>query len=79
MKMNPISILQNFMKGGGNPQNLVMKAVNSNKNPMIFNLIQMAKSGNTQELEQFARNYMQERGRDFDTEFNQFMNNFKQG
>lgn len=76
---NPIDILKNFMMGGGNPQNLVMKAIGNNNNPMIRNLLNMAKSGDKQQIEQFARNYMNERGMDFDTEFEKFMSNFRKG
>jgi hypothetical protein len=78
--MNPIEILKGFMGNGGNPQVLVNKALGmvGNNNPMIANLVNMAKSGNTQGIEQFARNYMKERGMDFDKEFASFMNNFNQ-
>lgn len=74
---NPINILKSFMNGGGNPKNLVMKAIGGNNNPMIKNLIQMASSGNSKDIEQFARNYMSEKGIDFDTEFEKFMSNFR--
>lgn len=75
--MNPIEILKGFMGKGGNPQELVMKAIGmSNGNPMISNLVNMAKNGNSQGVEQFARNYFKERGIDFDKEFNSFMSNF---
>ena len=77
--MNPIDILKGFMGKGGNPQQLVQKAMlmNNNNNPMISNLISMAQSGNSQGIEQFARNYCKERNIDFDKEFNSFMSNFK--
>lgn len=76
--MNPIEMLKGFMGKGGNPQELVMKAIGmSNPNPMISNLINMAKQGNGQGVEQFARNYFKEKGMDFDKEFNSFMSNFK--
>jgi hypothetical protein len=44
---------------------------------MINNLIGMAKNGDTQGVENFARNLFNERGRDFDKEFAEFMNNMK--
>lgn len=76
--MNPLEIMKNFISQGGNPEKLVMQAIsNNNSNPMINNLIQMAKSGNSQGVEQFARNYFQERGKDFDKEFSDFMKNIK--
>lgn len=76
--MNPIEMIQAFMGRGGNPQQLLMKAMsmNGNSNPMIANLLQMANSGNAQGVEQFARNYFKERGMDFDKEFSSFMSNF---
>ena len=75
--MNPIEILKGFMGKGGNPKELVMKAMGmSSGNPMISNLVNMAKQGNSQGVEQFARNYLKERGIDFDKEFNSFMSNF---
>ena len=76
--MNPIEILKGFMGKGGNPQELVMKAMGmSSGNPMISNLVNMAKQGNYQGVERFARNYLKEKGLDFDKEFNAFMKNIK--
>lgn len=76
--MNPLNILKNFMGKGGNPQQLLMKAIGgNNSNPMINNLIQMAQSGNTQGIENFARNFFKEKGRDFDKEFAEFMQSMK--
>ena len=73
-----MQVLQTFMGKGGNPQQLVMKALGmvGNNNPMISNLVNMANQGNSQGVEQFARNFMKEKGMDFDKEFNSFMNNF---
>lgn len=48
----------------------------ANKNPMINNLVTMAKTGNTQGVEQFARNMFKEQGRDFDKEFADFKHQF---
>ena len=77
--MNPIEVLQNFMGKGGNPQQLLQKAMgmNGNSNPMIANLMSLAKSGNKEQVEQFARNVCKERNINFDEEFPKFMNNFK--
>jgi hypothetical protein len=76
--MNPMQILQNFMGKGGNPQQLVQKAMANNTNPMIANLVNLAQTGNKEQIEQFARNYCKERNMDFDKEFNSFMSNFNQ-
>lgn len=79
--MNPIQVLQNFMSKGGNPQQLLQKAMgmNGNNNPMIANLMSLAKSGNKEQVEQFARNICKERGINYDEEFPKFMSNFNKG
>ena len=74
---NPIQLIKAFMSKGGNPQLLLDRAIKSNSNPMITNLIKMAQSGDSKSVENFARNIMNERGRDFDKEFSEFMSNFK--
>lgn len=71
--MNPMQIIQ-MLKNGGNPQQIVigMLEQNSQDNPVLDNLLSLAKEGNTQEIENFARNMLKERGKDFDKEFNSF-------
>ena len=70
---NPINKIKNFIKQQGSPKELLMNFVQQNRqNPMINNLIQMAKNGDSRGVEQFARNAFKEQGRDFDNEFNQF-------
>ena len=49
----------------------------SNVNPMIGNLVKLAKNGDSKSVENFARNLCKEKGIDFDKEFAQFMSNFK--
>ena len=48
-----------------------------NSNPMFKDLMSKAQNGDTQSVENFARNFCKEKGVDFDKAFNQFMNNFK--
>lgn len=61
-----------------NPMQLVMNMLqNNNNNPMFAQLIQMARKGDKVGIEQFARNFCNERGRNFDTEFPEFMKKFK--
>lgn len=67
--------LQQYIANGGTPQKLLSEIML--KNPMMNNLIRMAKSGNIQDVENFARNILREQGRDFDTEFAEFKKNFK--
>ena len=61
------------MNGGKNAQEIVMEITKNNNNPIISNLIKMAQEGNTQEIENIARNMCKEPGRDFDKEFSEFI------
>lgn len=74
---NSIETIKKFVGSGGTPQEFIMKAMGSNNNPMLNNLIQIAKNGNSKDIEMFARNLFKEKGRNFDEEFSQFMKNFK--
>lgn len=67
--MNPME----FMKGIKNPKQFVMNMLKQNQNPMAIQLMQMANSGNTKQIEQFVRNVCKERGMDFDKSFAEFM------
>lgn len=73
---NPMQII-NMLKGMKNPKEAVISMVKSNNNPMIKNLVEMAEKGNTEGVENFARNFFKEQGRDFDKEFGEFTKNFK--
>lgn len=76
MNNNPIELIKNFMKQG-NPQQLVEQLVLNNTNPMIRQLVEKAKRGDSKAVEEFARNIYKQQGRDFDKEFSQFMSNFR--
>ena len=67
--------LQKYIANGGTPEKLLSEMML--RNPMMNNLIRMAKSGNIQDVENFARNVFREQGRDFDAEFSVFNKNFK--
>ena len=73
---NPMQLM-NMLKGIKNPKDAVINMIKSNNNPMIKNLVEMAEKGDSQGVENFARNLYQQQGRDFDKEFNEFMSNFK--
>lgn len=73
--MNPLNVIKGMM-GNMNPKNIVMNMLKNNTNPIFANLIEMANKGDTKGLEQFARNYMKEQGKDFDKEFNDFKSMF---
>ena len=75
--MNPINLTQ--MMKGGNPQQIVMQMMNNPQianNPMAKNMLEMAKSGNLQGIEEMGRNIAKERGIDFDKAFSDFKNQF---
>lgn len=67
----------NMLKGIKNPKDAVINMIKTNNNPMVKNLVEMAEKGDSQGVENFARNLYQQQGRDFDKEFNEFMSNFK--
>lgn len=71
--MNPME----FLKTIKNPQKFAMDMMKQNSNPMMKNLMEMVQSGNTKQIEQFARNICKERSIDFDKEFANFMKNIK--
>lgn len=73
--MNPLNMIKGMM-GNMNPKNIVMNMLKNNTNPIFANLIEMANNNDTKGLEQFARNYMKEQGKDFDKEFNDFKSMF---
>lgn len=59
-----------------NMKQIVMGMLKNNSNPIFANLVNLAEQNNTKELENFARNYCKEQGRDFDKEFTNFQNMF---
>ena len=68
--------IKNYLKQQGNPKELLLNVL-ENQNPMVNNLIQMAQSGNSKGIENFARNLCKEQGKDFDKEFSNFMQSIK--
>ena len=74
MNFNPMQIM-NIMKNKS-PQDTIISII-GNQNPIINNLMKLAKSGNKSEIEDIARNMCKEKGIDFDKEFPSFMENFK--
>ena len=76
MNNNPIEMIKLFLGQNKKPEELLQKMVNDN-NPILNNLISMARSGDSKGVENFARNLYKDQGRDFDKEFSEFMSNFK--
>lgn len=75
--MNNIMQMISMLKGGKSPQETVLNMVSNSNNPMLKNLADMARNGDKEGIENFARNLYKEQGRNFDEEFNEFMKNFK--
>lgn len=73
--MNPLNMIKGMM-GISNPKDMAMKMLSQNNNPIFKNLIDMANKGDTKGVENFARNYMKEQGRNYDEEFNNFKSMF---
>ena len=73
--MNPLNMIKGMMSNM-NPKNMVMNMLKGNTNPIFANLIEMANKNDVKGLENFARNYMKEKGRDYDKEFNDFKSMF---
>ena len=76
MNINPIEMIKLFLGQNKKPEELLQKMVNDN-NPILNNLINMAQTGDSKGVENFARNLYKDQGRDFDKEFSEFMSNFK--
>ncbi len=67
MNVNPMQLIQ-MIKGGQNPQQLVMNILQqqSQNNPILNNAMNLAKNGNQSALETLARNLAEQKGLDFD-------------
>ena len=75
MQVNPLQLIQ-MIKGGQNPQQLMMSILESQMKgtPMGENLMRLARENRGAEIEQIARNLYSQQGRDFDKEFLDFKN-----
>ena len=72
-EINPMQLIAQI-KNGQNPQQLMLSILEgeANNNPIMGNLLQMARENRTADIEKFARNLAKEQGIDFDKEFSQF-------
>lgn len=70
------SILQ-MIRSGKNPQELMMYYLQSSlsNSPIGQNIIQMAKNNDKEGIEKVIRNLCEQKGVDFDKEFNAFRQN----
>lgn len=71
---NPIIQFMQMMRGGGNPQQMIMNMLQqqAGNSPLGQNLLKMAQQNDGKGIEQIARNLCQQRGLDFDKEFAAF-------
>lgn len=75
--MNNLLQIINMLKGSKDPKQMITNIVNMNGNPILKNLVEMAKNGDEKGVEEFARNIYKQQGRDFDKEFTDLMSNFQ--
>ena len=76
--VNPIQLIQ-MIQQGVNPEQLTLFMLEQQAlsgNPILSNLVSLAKEGKGKDIEQIARNIVNEKGLDFDTEFNKFKKQF---
>lgn len=64
--------VQEMIRNGYNPQQIVTAILQKQNNPMAANLLTLARNGNIAEIEKIARNVAASQGKDFDTEFQAF-------
>lgn len=74
MPINPkqlIGLIKN-----GNPKQVALQLIQSNfsNDPLAQNLLAMGQRGDIKGLEEFAVQYFNQQGRDFNLEMNNFMN-----
>ena len=71
--MNPMEMIS--LLKGRNPEELVMSIIKNNNinDPTINELIGYAKNGDNENLTKLAESIFQKQGKDFTTEYNNFM------
>lgn len=75
--MTPMDIIQ-MIRSGKNPQQIMINFLEDGiaaSNPVVSNLLDLARSNRTADIEKVARNLCAERGIDFDKEFESFKSN----
>lgn len=67
----------NMMKNG-NPEQVMMSMLeqSAQNNPILENLLNMAKNNDSEGIESYVRNVAREKGIDYDKEFNSFKQMF---
>ena len=74
MNNNPIQMMIQMVKNRQNPEQMMMQFLQqqAQQNPIGQNLLSLAQSGKTADIEKIARNICAQRGVDFDKEFTAF-------
>ena len=77
MPMNPMQIIR--MMQSGNPQQMIQSMFGDiiNKNPMLTNMMNLAKNNDAEGVRNIANNLFSSQNRDFNREFSDFMSNFR--
>ena len=78
INVNPMQLIQ-MIQQGANPEQLMLFMLEQQAlsgNPLLSNLVSLAKEGKGKDIEQIARNIVNEKGLDFDVEFNKFKTQF---
>lgn len=75
--LSPIELFQLLKKG--NPKQVAMQLIQNNfsNDPLAQNLLSMGLSNDQKGLEQFATNFFNQQGKDFQTELNAFINEIR--
>lgn len=74
MPINPKQLIE--LIKNGNPKQVALQLIQSNfsNDPLAQNLLAMGQRGDIKGLEEFAMQYFNQQGRDFNLEMNNFMN-----
>ena len=77
MPMNPMQIIR--MMQSGNHQQMIQSMFGDmiNKNPMLTNMMNLAKNNDAEGVRNIANNLFSSQNRDFNREFSDFMSNFR--
>lgn len=75
--MNQMAIIQQQLNRGWSPQQIAMTLLQQQQQtPMGANLMNLVQQNKMAEIEQIARNYTTQSGKNFDQEFNAFKQQF---
>ena len=77
--MNPLMMIGQMMKSGGNPQQIFQQMMGNNQianNPMAKNAMEMLQKGDSSGLQSMAENLAKERGTTIENIRNEVMKQF---